>query len=380
MQINKPELLKKLTWAACLVLMTIAVQPNQPEAEAATAEKRPVEINLVVGENFGPLEIWGDGKKRRWITNDARLIVKNSQVQVRTINFRIVAESFFQERTLDILFEDELIEKVSLPPAPLFIVVKNLKIPPGEKTIIFHSPEGPENIDARLGTGDKRHVSIAFGEFDWIDSSLPQAKKERTGAFSQRPAWYDWLTDDENEAYNLQREGRFSEAIEIYQKAITTKSADPSTYIWLGLSLLIVNQKEEAARVFQQALTLRGWGLKAIVVRRFGRRLRDYLTNSEIVNHLEEDQGSSLRSTGEIARVVVLYQKTLKENPQDLYAHYWLSLIYFVAERPEKAIPRMNKVSELAPGTHDAKFFQEVKFYRDLATRPTKIVTRIFSR
>jgi len=256
--------------------------------------------------------------------------------------------------------------------------VKNLKIPPGEKTIIFHSPEGPENIDARLGTGDMRNVSIAFGEFDWIDSSLPKAKKERTGAFSQRPAQYDWLTADENKAYNLQREGRFSEAIEIYQRAITAKSAEPSTYIWLGLSLLILNQKEEAARVFQQARTLRGWGPKVMAVRRSARRLTDYLTSSEIVNHLEEDQGLSLRSSGEIARVVELYQKILKENPQDLYSHYWLSLIYFVAERPEKADRHWNKAAELASGTHDAKFFREVKFYQDLAIRSSKIVTRIF--
>lgn len=368
----------RLTCFSCLVLLPMSFTFAQMELGLNQAKKKDIRINLVPGENFGPLEIWGDGKKRRWITNDARLIVKNSQAQARTINLRFVAESFFQERTLDILLANELIEKVSLPPAPLFIIVKNLEIPPGEKNIIFHCPEGPENIDARLGSGDMRNVSIAFGEFDWIDSSFPQAKKERTGAFSQRPAWHNWLTPDENEAYNLQREGRFSEAVEIYQKATTTKSADPSTYIWLGLSLLILNQKEEAARVFQQARTLRGWGLKAIVVRRSARRLIDYLNNSEIINHREKDEGLTLRSTGEIAQVVELYQKILKENPQDLYSHYWLSLIYFVAERPEEATRHWNKATELTSGTPDAKFFREVKFYQDLAIRSSKIVTRIF--
>ena len=370
----------RLTWAAGLVLMTIALGPNQAHSGATAAKTGPIAISLVPGQNFGSLEIWGDGKRRRWMSNDARLIIKNSQAQTRTINLRFHAESFFQERTLDILFEGELREKVSLPPAPLFIVVKDLKIPPGEKSIIFHCLEGPENIDARLGTGDKRNVSIAFGDFDWIDSSFPEAKKERSGAFSQRPAWYEWLTADENEAYNLQREGRFSEAAEVYQKATAAKSPHPSTYIWLGLSLLIVNQKQEAARVLQEARTLRGWRPKVRAARQSARRLIDYLTNSEIVNHPEQDRGLSLRSTGEIARAVRLYQEMLKENPQDLYAHYWLGLMYFVAERPEEAIEHMNKVTELAPGTHDAKFFKQVKFYRNLATRPTKIVTDIFRR
>lgn len=370
----------RLAWVGWFVFMVIAAGPGQPDATASTAQKGPIEINLVPGENFGPLEVWGDGKKRRWITNDARLIIENPQAQARTINLRFVAESFFQERTLDILFEDELIEQVRVPPAPLFIVVKNLNIPPGEKTIVFHSPEGPENIDARLGTGDKRNVSIAFGEFDWIESSLPKAKKERSGAFSQRPAWYDWLTADENEAYNLQREGRFSETAEVYQKATAAKSAHPSTYIWLGLSLLIVNEKDEARQIFQETLSLRGWRPKVRAARRSARRLIDYLSDSEIINHPQEDKGLSLRSSGEIARAVRLYQEMLKENPMNLYAHYWLGLMYFVAERPEEAIPHMNKVTELAPETHDAKFFKEVKFYRNLATRPTKIVTDIFRR
>lgn len=363
---------------SCLILLPMSFTFAQTGLGLSQAKKKDIRMSLVPRENFGPLEIWGDGKKRRWITNDARLMVKNSQAQARTINLRFVAESFFQERTLNILFGNELIEKVSLPPAPLFIVVKNLKIPLGEKSIIFHCPQGPENIDAQLGSGDMRNVSIAFGEFDWIESSLPQAKKERTGAFSQRPAWHDWLTADENEAYNLQREGRFSEAVEIYQKATATKSVDPSTYIWLGLSFLILNQKEEAARVFQKARTVRGWDLKAIVVRRSARRLIDYLNNSEIINHLEEDEGLSLRSTGEIARVVELYQKILKENPQDLYSHYWLSIMYFVAERPEKATRHWNKAAELSSGTHDVKSFREVKFYQDLATRYSKIVACIF--
>lgn len=368
----------RLTCFSCLVLLPMSFTFAQTELGLNQAKKKDIRMSLVLGENFGPLEIWGDGKKRRWITNDARLIVKNSQAQAKTINLRFVAESFFQERTLDILFGNELIERVSVPPAPLFIVVKNLEIAPGEESIIFHCRQGPENIDARLGTGDKRSVSIAFGEFDWIDSSSPEAKKERSGAFSQRPAWHDWLTTDENEAYNLQREGRFSEAVEIYQRATAAKSPHPSTYIWLGLSLLIVNEKEEALKTFQEARTLRGWHPRVRAARRFAKRLIDHLANSEIINCPEEDKGLSLRSTGEIARVVRLYQESLKEDPQDLYAHYWLGLIYFVAERPEKAILHMDKVTKLAPGTDDAKFFKEVKFYRKLATKPTRIVTDIF--
>lgn len=333
------------------------------------AKEEDIRISLVPGKNFGLLEVWGDGKRRRWMANDAELIINNSQAHTQTINLKFIAESFFQERTLEVLFNGLVIETLRIPPAPLFIVVKNLEIPPGEKTITFHSPQGPENIDVRLGSGDQRDVSIAFGEFDWIDSLLPEAKKEHTAAFSQRPAWYDWLTADENRAYNLQREGRFPEAIEIYQKAVNAQSVDFSTYIWLGLCHLIVNDKDEAIRIFQKASTVEGWSSKAVTTRRAASSLLDYLDNSEIINHSQNDVALSLRSQGDIVQAVELYKKVLEKNPQDLDANYWLGIIYFVAERAEKASKHLDMVIKLSPETDDAGFLREVKLFRNLAVK-----------
>lgn len=330
------------------------------------AKKKDVQVRLVPGKNFGPLEIWGDGKRRRWMDNDAELIINNSRDYTQRINLKFIAESFFQGRTLEILFDGLVIETLRVPSAPLFIVVKNLEIPPGEKTILFHCPQGPENIDARLGSGDTRSVSIAFSEFDWIDSLLPEAKKEHTAAFSQRPAQFDWLSLDENRAYNLQREGRFPEAIEIYQRAVNAQSVDFSTYIWLGLCYLIVNDRDEAIKIFKEASTVEGWGPKAIATRRTARRLIEYLANSEIINHSRNDVAFSLRSSGNIAQAVELYKKVLEGNPQDLSANYWLGMMYFVAERAEKASKHLDIVTKLAPETHDARFLKKVKFYRGL--------------
>jgi len=333
------------------------------------SREEDIRITLVPGKNFGPLEVWGDGKRRRWIANDAELIINNLQSYTQVINLKFIAESFFQERTLEILFDGFIIEELRVPPAPLFVVIKNLEILPGKKTIIFHSPQGPENIDARLGSGDKRDVSIAFGEFDWIDSSLPEAKKEHTAAFSQRPAWYDWLTTDENRAYNLQREGRFLETIEIYQRAVNAQSVDFSTYIWLGLCYLIVNDKDGAIKIFQKASTVEGWSSKAITTRRSAGRLIDYLDNSEIINRSQNALALSLRSRGDIAQTVELYKKVLQKNPQDLEANYWLGIIYFVAERAKKASKHIDIVIKLSPETHDARFLKEVNFYRDLVVK-----------
>jgi len=105
----------------CLILLSMSFFLAQAGLGFSQAKEEVIQLSLVPGKNFGPLEVF---------------------------------------------FNGFVIETLRVPPAPLFIVVKNLEIPPGGKTIIFHSPQGPENIDARLGSGDKRDVSIAFGEFD----------------------------------------------------------------------------------------------------------------------------------------------------------------------------------------------------------------------
>ncbi len=368
----------KATSLFCVILLFMFFAFAQTGLGLNQAEEEDIRISLVPGENFGPLEIWGDGKRRRWMANDAELIINNSQAHTQTINLKFIAESFFQERTLEILCDGLVIETLRIPSAPLFIAVKNLEIPPGEKTILLYSPQGPENIDARLDSGDKRNVSIAFGEFDWIDSSLPEAKKERTAAFSQRPAWFDWLTADENRAYNLQREGRFPEAIEIYQRALNAQSVDFSTYRWLGLCYLIVNDKDEAIKILQKASVVKGWSSKAISTRRAANGLIDYLNNSEIINHSQNDVALSFRSRGDIAQAVELYKKTLEKNPQDLDANYWLGIIYFVAERAERASEHLDTVIRLSPETHDARFLKEVKLYRELVVKPAAVVKDLF--
>jgi len=123
---------------------------------------------------------------------------------------------------------------------------------------------------------------------------------------------------------------------------------------------------------------VKGWSSKAITTRRVASRLIDYLNSSEIINHSQNTLALSLHSRGDIAQAVKLYKKVLQKNPQDLDANYWLGIIYFVAERAEKASEHLDAVIRLSPETHDARFLKEVKLYRELVAKPAAMVKNLF--
>lgn len=137
----------------------------------------PKSLVIVPAKNFYPLEVWSDGKKRRWMTNNGRIsLIKMGETEDK-ISLGFFAESFYKTRTLEIFLNDELVETTEIPPWPKGIVLRDLKVKPGVNIISLRCPEGPEKISARLGTLDDRQVSIAFSPFQY-GKNLALAKEE----------------------------------------------------------------------------------------------------------------------------------------------------------------------------------------------------------
>lgn len=124
--------------------------------------------NLIqVQRNFHKTEIWNDRKIWQWTMNNAEFWLNNTTNKnlYICISFRTV--SFSKKRKLDIFLNDKLLKRITIPPISNLTYAKrvyldNLTLPPGENTIRFYTPEGPQKIDDVLMNGDMRIVSIAF--------------------------------------------------------------------------------------------------------------------------------------------------------------------------------------------------------------------------
>ncbi|MFQ6070998.1 MAG: hypothetical protein ACE5LC_10825 [Candidatus Aminicenantales bacterium] len=137
----------------------------------------PKGLVVVPGKNFYPLEVWGDGKKRRWMINNGRISLINTGETEDKIDLGFFAESFYKRRTLEILLNGELVNTTKIPPWPISVILQDLKVRPGVNIISLHCPEGPEKVSARLGTLDNRYVSIALSPFQY-GKNLALAKEE----------------------------------------------------------------------------------------------------------------------------------------------------------------------------------------------------------
>ena len=138
---------------------------------------KPKSMVVVAGRNFYPLEVWGDGKKRRWMINDGSISLISAGETEDKIDLGFLAESFYEIRTLVIFLDGELVSTTKIPPWPVSVVLRDLKVKPGVNVISLRCPEDPEKISARLGTLDDRYVSIATSPFQY-DKNLVLVKEE----------------------------------------------------------------------------------------------------------------------------------------------------------------------------------------------------------
>jgi|GEM_PF-1423000 hypothetical protein len=321
-------------------------------------------FQLHPGGGFYQEEQWEPGKLRRWMDNNARLLVCN-QGESTSADLRFTAESFRISRNLSVLFNNEQILDVSIPAsAALFVVAKRLWIAQGCSTIVFSASPGPDRPSQYLNTRDTRDLSIAFGPFSMIDARLPEAQREQTGAFPVADHRIPGLSPVENLAGNLRRQGRLLEADYAYKKALNSGQVQPSTYLWAGLTRIGLDRTNEAIPLFQQCAKLDSRLPRAGLIRRACSLLATYVRRSDLLRDAASDPGRNFRKRGEIYKAVALYRSILAHDPQNLTASYWLGLLTALAERPREARPLLAVVARRSPeDSPDGQMARELEAY-----------------
>jgi hypothetical protein len=317
---------------------------------------------MAQGTNFYGQEEWEPGKLRHWMSNDAELRIENSGAPVR-IDLRFVAESFRIARRLRVRVAGQALLDVMVPPDSLYVVVKDVPLAPGETVVVFSATPGPDRVSQYRASSDHREVAIAFGPFSAIDARTPEAQREETAAFPRADRVMPQLSPIENEAGNLRREGRLLEARDAYHRALASDRFDPTTYLWVALTLIALDDMNGARTVLTRGQRTEAFGPTALSVRQTCARILDYMDRSELLANQERDPGRAFRQRGEIYRAVMLYRRMLQQERENLVASYWLGLLTALAERAKEAMPLLATVARGPLNSPDAAMARELQRY-----------------
>lgn len=136
-----------------------------PEVALLEVAAEPAEVSLAFGRNFYGPERWPDGKVWRWMTEEGQLLLLNWSGRPRRVDLELEGLSFARSRAVRIQFGGQTLAEVTLKPdrAERFRI-EGLELRGRETAVTFLTEPGMENIHARLGSGDRRDVSIALAE------------------------------------------------------------------------------------------------------------------------------------------------------------------------------------------------------------------------
>jgi tetratricopeptide (TPR) repeat protein len=338
---------------ACAVLTLFA---------CALSSRAQVPVAATAGVNFYPEEQWEPGKLRRWMRNDAELRVENAGSAL-PVNLRFVAESFRIPRQLQVRVARQVVLDVTVPAEPLYVVIKGMPLAAGETVVTFSAAPGPDQVSLYRRSADTRELSIAFGPFSAIDARSPEAQREETAAFPQADRVVPNMSAAENTAGNLRRQGRLLEARDAYDAALASDRADPTTYIWAGLTLIALDDLRNARVVLTRGQHGDDASPTARSAQQTAARVLDYLDRSPLLAHQDQDPARAFRQRGEIDRAVAIYRRVLQQEPQNLAASYWLGLLSGIAERPKEAAPLLETVARASPDTADGAMAREMLRY-----------------
>lgn len=128
------------------------------------------------------------------------------------------------------------------------------------------------------------------------------------------------------EGVRYQRDGRYAQAIEEYEKAIAADPGNLEAYNNLGVLFKETGRVDLAADAFQRALALDPKYEKA-------------LNNLGVIRYLK----------GQYEEAISLFKRAIIINPENLESYTNLGIIYFLAERLEEARGAFERALQLDP-------------------------------
>jgi hypothetical protein len=318
-------------------------------------------VKIDFGKGVYPEEQWEPGKFRRWIGPSGEILLINDGPPV-DIDVRFVAESFRIPRLLRaVVGETVLLETVIPPSAPLFVAVKRVSIKSGTTVLTLAPAEPADRISQFQATSDNRQVSVAIGPISVIDSNLPEAIREQTGAFPDRQTQLPFLTAKENEVFNLAQQGRLQEAWYAYRDpVIASGRGHPLIYAVAGLTALALDDLDGAVTAFALGTKARGGDPYALEGRKLSALLGPYLHKSEMLASRSADPGRAYRESGEIYRAVSVYHSILVQDSANPQATYWLGFLSLLGDQFLDVRRLFGAFIETRPGTEDARVLKDL--------------------
>jgi tetratricopeptide (TPR) repeat protein len=203
---------------------------------------------------------------------------------------------------------------------------------------------------------------VAFTAFSVVDAGDPEARADWTAPFAAGPASDKKYSAQEHTAHFLRRQGRLREAAAAYERALHGRTADP-TYLFYGMTLLAIDRRSDAKRVFQACVSRTASGILGTRVRDVCRRGLTYLDESLVLSPSAADAGRRARADGRIADAIETYRKAIAAEPDSLHAHYWLAMIYGLAERRDELRSHLDRAVSLAGDSPDGRFLRILRPY-----------------
>jgi len=131
---------------------------------------KPQQFISLYGENIGNSENWGDGHIWRWMENNGKIKIVNTSEEEKSVSIEFDAVSFSRDRHLSISVNEHDVKKFKIVTPKEKYTINNVKLKSGYNNMVLDSPDGTDNIDKILHTGDVRDVSIAFTHFRIIEN------------------------------------------------------------------------------------------------------------------------------------------------------------------------------------------------------------------
>lgn len=130
-------------------------------------------------------------------------------------------------------------------------------------------------------------------------------------------------------AQELERGGRYEEAVEAFKKALHLRPKAPLAYLNLGVCLAVLQRFDEATATFEQ--------------------LRSIEAQSTIVS---TGLGAVAMLSGQRAQARAHFLEALQRDPSDILTLQWLALLEEEAGDAEAALRRCEEIQSLSPRKH----------------------------
>lgn len=350
-----------MSYSLLIVVLIVGFLISPPSFKPRRGATGVVKVGF--GQGVYPEEQWEPGKLRRWISSSGEILLTNEGPLI-TLDVRFVAESFRIRRLLRAIVGNTVLLEAAIPPsAPLFVSIKRVPVKTGTTVLTLAPAEPADQISRFLATKDTRRVTLAIGPVSVIDSTLPEAIREETGAFPGREIRLPVLTPEENKGFNLGGQGRLLEAWYVLHPVIASRHGHPLAHTVGGVTALALDDLDGAISAFALGSKALGNDPYAVLGRRISAILGPYLDRSEMLMSRSADPGRAFRQRGEIYRAVSLYHTILARDPANPQATYWLGFLSLLGGQYRDARSLFRTVIAMRPNTEDARVLKDLLLY-----------------